>query len=328
MKIKNLFLQIRKSPRVRLWGVVTVLGLMLALPVMIALLPLGVVILGALTFIFPPEDHLADDHPEGQSFFIREDHEEGNGRNLELYWPVGTPSTFPTTYLDYSFHNLWCRDAKGLHTSTADTKSNPELYPMRPLPVHRPSGRIDTLCYTNYNVTPSDKVVLYDPPAGTGPIPIGYIHRMREIKHLIVMETKLPGEILGHMYLSIEENQKEDSLAYSLSDYTYEGQEKVFESEMSHYWIANKRTTDLYGPMTEKELALTLERSGIRLPLKLKNPYDRYVYPKQREINLNDYPDSVRDSVIASLPPFPHPPKRFSWPHWNVRKKKVIRHMR
>ena len=325
MKIKNLFLRIRKSPRVRLWGVVTVLGLMLALPVMIALLPLGVVILGALTFIFPPEDHLADDHPEGQSFFIREDHEEGNGRNLELYWPVGTPSTFPTTYLDYSFHNLWCRDAKGLHTSTADTKSNPELYPMRPLHVHRPSGRIDTLYCTSYQAMPSDKVVLYSPSTGIGAIPIGYIHRMREVKNLIVMETKLPGEILGNRYFSDYMNPRGDSLQYTLDYYTYKGQEKVFESEVSHFWIANKRTTDLYGPMTEKELALTLERSGIRLPLKLKNPYDRYVYPRSHTV----YIDSVSFQFNTdSLKPFPRPPRQFSWPHWNVRKKKVIRRIR
>ena len=148
---------------------------------------------------------------------------------------------------------------------------------------------------------------------------------MREVKNLIVMETKLPGEILGNRYFSDYMNPRGDSLQYTLDYYTYKGQEKVFESEVSHFWIANKRTTDLYGPMTEKELALTLERSGIRLPLKLKNPYDRYVYPRSHTV----YIDSVSFQFNTdSLQPFPRPPRQFSWPHWNVRKKKVIRRIR
>jgi hypothetical protein len=262
-----------------------------------------------------------DDHPKGQVFFVRENHEYGNGRNLELYWPDNIPSVYPVSYLDLSFHNLWCRDPDSLVITTTNPQTNPELYPMHPLYIHRLSGRIDTLYHTHHVISaPEDD---FRPRAyGVGGVHIGYIHRECKVKGFYVMETKLPGESLGKKYISDFKDIGKDTLLYDLAYYTYEGQEKVFESELSHFWIANSSTTDLYGPLTEEELVVQLEQLGVRLPIKLKNPYDRYVYPKRHDV----YIDSISYVVnMDSVPPF-YTPKHFSWPFWNVRKPKIISH--
>ena len=136
------------------------------------------------------------------------------------------------------------------------------------------------------------------------------------------METKLPGEILGKKHISDFNDIGDDTLLYDLAYYTYEGQEKVFESELSHFWIANSSTTDLYGPLTEEELVVQLEQLGVRLPIKLKNPYDRYVYPKKHIVFIDTISYEVNWDSVPSF----QIPKHFSWPFWNVRKPKIISH--
>ena len=109
---------------------------------------------------------------------------------------------------------------------------------------------------------------------------VGYISRDYTSKKWIVMECKIPGEILGHDHLSeLALEQGYDTLpAYRLPmhAYTYTGQKIVFESNQVHYWIASRKTADLYGPCSEKELIRQMKGLGIPLPIELDGNYDRY----------------------------------------------------
>ena len=233
-----------------------------------------------------------DFEPKDVSYYIWEEEEEAYGRFLKANTPdnICTDITPDSTkrFTDCSY-NLYCTDQSNLRT-TSDTlwEENYRKGLYYPIYVHRATGRIETLYKSVY---------LY----GATCIEIGYISRAKRLKDWLIIENRLPGKINGYNNLANEECRRCDIFSLTMSDYNYDGQKKVFESHSSYYWIANKHTTDIFGPLTKSELKSQIQKLGIPLPIKLEGLYDRYSY--------------CRDSDGNILPE----PKAFRWPHHQSR---------
>ena len=227
----------------------TIVLWILGLAVLVAL---GILLIFNLIFIGSHSDI---------TFYIHEAEDGGgNGRILELCHRDSSKIIYPNNEIYHAnTPNLYCP-----HNMVARVDSFlMQITGACPLAVHRPTGRIDTM-YTGFLDSPQ----------------VGYVSRHCTLKKWIVMECKIPGEILGHDHLSeLALEQGYDTLpAYRLpmSAYTYTGQKIVFESNQVHYWIASRKTADLYGPCSEKELIRQMKGLGIPLPIELDGNYDRY----------------------------------------------------
>ena len=155
----------------------------------------------------------------------------------------------------------------------------------RPLFVHRTNGRVDTLCSSGRDKTW-----------------IGYIQREYKDDKWLVVEAKQPDKILGKTHLV--DKRSMSYRAHSMSDYDFDGQYTVFNSKISDYWIASRRSPDLYGPMNIKELKRVGASLGIEFPITLEGNADWEACPK--DIKGNDLSDqySVPDepkSIIESI---------------------------
>lgn len=233
-----------------------------------------------------------DFEPKDVSYFVWEEEEFCDGRNLK----INTPDTICIDVMPDSLkrfddcgYNLFCTDAKDLQISTDsiwEENFRNRLY--FPIYVHRFSGRIDTLYKRSY---------LYS----AGQIEIGYVSGEKSSGNWLVVQSKKPGLILGYDYLSDKERFGCDKLSLYMWDYSYEGQEKVFASDNVYYWIASRNTTDIYGPLTLDEIKAQMRDLGVPLPFKLDGRYDRYTY--------------CRDSNGNILPQ----PKAFRWPNHRKR---------
>lgn len=227
-----------------------------------------------------------DSHRPGITFYVRENHEWGNGRTLEIYHQDSAAMVFPEwAVCGAGPCNMYCQDSM---------EARVDSFYMRvgvcPVVVHRYSGRTDTV-YTQFK---SDTDV-------------GYVSRDACTEDWIVAECKLPGEILGHKGLTdyAIAAYGADTLPVQrlrIDSYTFIGQEIVFDSDIVHYWIASRKTPDIYGPFTEREAVCQMEKLGIPLPITLDGNYDRYVYNCSDEKR----PDS------------------FSWPNWRHRPDKTL----
>ena len=153
---------------------------------------------------------------------------------------------------------------------------------------HRYSGEMDTMRVDSYNA-----YVLG---------PIGYIQRVARLEKWLVLETKQPDMILDSTFVV-----NDSKTSGSLGDFSYEGQAKVFDSDLSQFWIVNKYTPDLYGPMNENEVKQQCRNLQIDLPITLEGRYDRYV-ETHKEI----------DGRMEERP------KVFNWPNWNTREDKML----
>ena len=141
------------------------------------------------------------------------------------------------------------------------------------------------------------------------------MHRERFLDKWIVLECRLPGRILGYNHL-FDETDKDTPLDnLSEGSYDYEGQRLIFESEDFDYWVVNRLTTDLYGPLTEEELLAQLKTLKIPLPVKLKSSY--FPYKRHREKgtgNIILFPDSMYTRSIFGR----------VWPHGKEVEPKII----
>ncbi|MBR1467845.1 MAG: hypothetical protein IJ606_04370 [Bacteroidaceae bacterium] len=94
--------------------------------------------------------------------------------------------------------------------------------------------------------------------------------------------------------------------AHSMSDYDFEGQYIVFNSEISDYWIASRRSPDLYGPMNIKELKRVGASLGIEFPITLKGNLDQYACPC-----------NIKGEDVSDQYSIPNEPKSIiDWYHW------------
>lgn len=163
-----------------------------------------------------------------------------------------------------------------------------------PVYAHRPTGQVDTLHVGGYEeVIPE------------------YVQRVHYGKKWLVLETKNVSLILGRDYLAREEYKSSPIDSLLLGCYTYRGQRVLFDSDAPHYWMANRQTTDIYGPLTESELRTRLKRLRIPLPLILEGEYDRYVYNFTEELEGNRF----RGERL---------PKEFHYWHWRERPDRTI----
>ena len=157
--------------------------------------------------------------------------------------------------------NLWCHDSSQLELSH-EGDSCCEFQYVYPLYVHRPTGRTDTL-YLGYYRTQTE-------------LSFGHVHRECFLDNWIILECRLPGRILGYAHLFDEAYRSVPIDKLHLGSYTFKGQRLIFESKDFDYWIINRLTTDLYGPLTEKELIKQLKELRVPLPIKLKSSYFPY----------------------------------------------------
>lgn len=202
-------------------------------------------------------------------------------RPFVIYRPdsslIDTTHTPGTPFYEADANNLWCLDSLRLRLShEGDTSSNCQF--IYPLYVHRPTGRTDSL-YLRYYETQSV-------------LDFGHIHRECFLDKWIILECRLPGRILGYTHLFDETYRNVPIDELHLGSYTYKGQRLIFESNDFDYWIINRLTTDLYGPLTENELIMQLKELRVPLPVKLKSSY--FPYRKhQRNGEILPFPDSL-----------------------------------
>lgn len=239
-----------------------------------------------------------DFEPKDVSYYIWEEEEIADGRNLKINTPdsivIDMMPDSSKRFGDYA-GNLFCTDVRNLLLTTDSTwEANFRKRLYFPIYVHRFSGRIDTLYKRSY---------LYS----AGWIDIGHVSGSETHGNWLVIESKKPGMIIGYDYLSNKGCLGCDKLSLHMWDYTYEGQEKVFESKKVFYWIASKHTTDIYGPLTKSELKVQMRRLGIPLPLKMDGWYDRYTYSRDEDGDL-----------------LPEEPKAFRWPYHRSREGTLI----
>ena len=214
-------------------------------------------------------------------------------RPFEIYRPdfslIDTTHIPGTPFYDAGTHNLWCRDSTKLRMSHEGDLSDDFKY-IFPLYVHRPFSRTDTLFMGYYRTRMT--------------LPFGHIHRECFMDRWIILECRLPGRILGYTHLFDEAYRKIPIDNLCERSYTYEGQRLIFESDNFDYWVINRMTTDLYGPLTEKELVKQLKILNVPLPVKLKSssfPYQKN-YKDGRFI---EFPDSLYSHGILGRH-FPH----------------------
>lgn len=213
------------------------------------------------------------DQPTDENFFVWENKMLSDGRYLAFKALENTPTyqeSIPEKRFALCPTNMFCHQAKNLKASSDSlwqSDSQEELYPIY---VHRPTGRIDTL-YTTKSEEGNDMC-------------LGYISGFQKSGEFLVLECKKPGKILGHSYLANKEQDKNLAIMnLTMSNYLSEGQEKVFESSIVSYWIANIHTTDLYGPFTIKSVQPQMLKLGLTLPLQLDGAYDMYTSNNNRE---------------------------------------------
>lgn len=153
---------------------------------------------------------------------------------------------------------------------------------------HRFSGETDTLTTGDYN--------------GYVLRMVGYIQRVGYLEKWLILETKEPSMILDSA------NLVNDSIVSAcLGDFSYDSQTKVFNSNLSQYWIVNKYAPELYGPMSESEVKQQCQHLRIALPVTLEGKYDRYV--------------ETHKTINGRLE---EKPNTFSWPNWHMRDDKMI----
>lgn len=202
-------------------------------------------------------------------------------RTFYIYRPdssfIDTTHVPETAFYDACAHNLWCLDSSMLQKSH-DGDSDRAYHHIYPLFVHRPSGRVDTL----YNP------FIYHACG----LNFGHVHRECFLDKWIILECRLPGRILGYFHLFDDTYRDMPLDNLSEGSYTYEGQRLIFESKDFDYWVVNRMTTDLYGPLTEKELLAQLKALDVPLPVELKSSY--FPYKRHREKgtgNIIDFPN-------------------------------------
>ena len=237
-----------------------------------------------------------DFEPRDVTFYVWEDECWTNGRFLNVNQSDSVQlKEMPDSAKRYgiSQRNLLCREKENLILeSDSDWRYSFRIWPCFPIRVHRVSGRVDTLyCFTSCAY-----------------VCVGYISAYTKSNGWLVLESKVPGKILGHEYLAQDKYKEYDTLSLQMYAYSYAGQERIFATRKVDYWIASQHTYDIFGPMTRKELKAQLQELHIPLPLKLDGIYDRYVHV---------FPED-------SLSPAPKTPKAFYWPNHREREDVVI----
>ncbi len=239
-----------------------------------------------------------DFEPTDVTFYVWEEEEWTNGRHVMCHCEdtlaiQGLPDS--SRCFPYTMHNLFCREESGLRSDTvSDEKDEQEWYIL--FLVHRASGRVDTL-YSSFLRNCSSSIM-----------GLGYVSGVKIFKEWLVLECKKPGKIVRREDLCNEKTLNEyGPLSVRMADCTYEGQEKVFESNIVDYWIASQHTLNLYGPFTKSELQVWMTKLGIPRPMKLYGAYDRYNYVRG---NIGDEPSEE--------------PKAFRWPHHRKREGTMI----
>ena len=220
---------------------------------------------------------------------------DDNGyRPFEVYRPdssfIDTTHIIGTPFYDLSTHNLWCLDPSKLVLSH-DADSSIEFQQIYPFYVHRPTGKIDTLYHGYYWLTAT--------------IDFGHVHRECFLDKWIILECRLPGRILGYSYLFDESYRGIPIDNLYEGSYTFEGQKLIFESKDFDYWVINRLTTDLYGPLTEKQLIKQIKALEIPLPVKLESSY----FPYRKHLfngEILPLPDSLYDNPKAFTREYPH----------------------
>jgi len=207
-------------------------------------------------------------------------YDDGN-RAFVIYRPdssfIDNTHIAGTPFYEADVCNLWCLDSTKLELSHKGDSSCEFQY-IYPLYVHRPTGRTDTL-YLGYYRTQTE-------------LCFGHVHRECFLDNWIILECRLPGRILGYTHLFDESYREIPIDKLYLGSYTYEGQRLIFESEDFDYWIINRLTTDLFGPLTEKQLVKYLNELKIPLPVELKSSY--FPYSKhQKNGETLPFPDSL-----------------------------------
>ena len=233
--------------------------------------------------------------PKGVTFFVREEDDWSNSRILlvnQFDTVMIKEVVNPAKRYGFTCHNLFCKNREDMILkSDSDWEQSIRIWPCFPIRIHRISGRVDTLyCFGKHY-------------AYTG---IGYISAYGTQGNWMVLESKVPGRILGHEYLVDNKDKTRDTLSLLMAEYTYAGQERVFASRKVDYWIASRNSYDLFGPMTRKELKEQMRQLKISIPMVLDGLYDRYV-------RTHDSTHRVDNT-----------PKEFYWPHHRKRKDVII----
>ena len=206
---------------------------------------------------------------------------DNGDRPFMIYRPdssfIDTTHIPGTPFYEADVCNLWCLDSTKLELSH-EGDSSCEFQYIYPLYVHRPTGRTDTL-YLGYYRTQTE-------------LCFGHVHRECFLDNWIILECRLPGRILGYTHLFDESYREIPIDKLYLGSYTYEGQRLIFESEDFDYWIINRLATDLFGPLTEKQLVKYLSELRMPLPVELKSSY--FPYSKhQKNGETLPFPDSL-----------------------------------
>lgn len=128
----------------------------------------------------------------------------------------------------------------------------------RTLNVHRFDGKVDTLCLSYAS------------------LPVGYISAFACKDNWIVIQSKFPPDILGYSHLVNESDTSVPLHHLALRNYDYDGQRKVFDSNICEYWIVIHSTADIYGPLSPMQLPHVMNELGIRLPYCLEGMSDWY----------------------------------------------------
>lgn len=230
-----------------------------------------------------------DFQPNGVSFYVWEERDVSDGKMLMYKAPEPSDS-------DAISDSVWKRMSdidilylgKTLGNSREDFNHNQKCSPIF---VHRFSGAVDTV-YVGHHI--GERNI----------IRTGYVSSYVKEGEWLVLECKIPGEINGDHYLANQEYRQsgKKTIFHAMWNYTYEGQERVFNSHITHYWIANRHTPDLYGPYTKNQLKRQLKSLSIPLPIKLNGLYDRYCHMFE--------PDSTVNRTRPKAFYFPHHRKR------------------
>lgn len=194
-----------------------------------------------------------------------------------------------TAFYEADAHNLWCLDSTQLRLSNDDNPYISKI--LYPLFIHRASSRTDTL---------------FLPLAihSRNSLDFGHIHRECFLDEWVILECRLPGRILGYNYLFDEAYRGVPLDELDMSLYTYEGQRQIFESDDFDYWLINRMTTDLYGPLSEENLVDRMKELEVPLPVTLKSMYFSYEQ-NHKDGEYIPFPDSMYTHFLI-LRFYPH----------------------